>query len=407
MKRQWIFISIIISLMMLWTACEDWVNGVEPLIDKIEDSQLDNESQVDFMIDGVRARFSSTTDIMTILTGLLSDELFFSFDLPGASYPQYYDIDVGVITLDNNSIQSQLDAVGELRFFADDLVDRASNRITFTDQAKKAEAIYWGSFYGAVGRSYYASYFGLTEEEGGGTIDAGPFIPSDEMYALALEKCETALLNASDDWETSLVNSLMARLYLYLGDYSNAAAKAAVGLQEGDPGLEALYSDQTDNYWHVFGKSRIQFVPDARFHDYVVADPNEANRIPLVEIQGLDTTNIYYRQDLYQEKSSPINWLTWQEMALIEAECALRGAGSGDPVGLVNQVRDSHGIDPLGNVDMETIIVERDKELLTTGQRLVDQRRFDDEYGTWHLDDGLWMYLPITQNERNGNPNLD
>jgi len=392
---------------MLWTACEDWVNGVEPLIDKIEDSQLDNESQVDFMIDGVRARFSSTTDIMTILTGLLSDELFFSFDLPGASYPQYYDIDVGVITLDNNSIQSQLDAVGELRFFADDLVDRASNRITFTDQAKKAEAIYWGSFYGAVGRSYYASYFGLTEEEGGGTIDAGPFIPSDEMYALALEKCETALLNASDDWETSLVNSLMARLYLYLGDYSNAAAKAAVGLQEGDPGLEALYSDQTDNYWHVFGKSRIQFVPDARFHDYVVADPNEANRIPLVEIQGLDTTNIYYRQDLYQEKSSPINWLTWQEMALIEAECALRGAGSGDPVGLVNQVRDSHGIDPLGNVDMETIIVERDKELLTTGQRLVDQRRFDDEYGTWHLDDGLWMYLPITQNERNGNPNLD
>jgi hypothetical protein len=407
MKRRWIFLGMITSLLMLWTACEDWTNSVEPLIDKIEDSQLNSESQVDFIINGVRARFASTTDVMTILVGLLSDELFFDFDLPGASYPQYYDIDVGIITLDNNSIQSQLDAVGELRFFADDLVDRVNNRITFTDEALRAEAVYWGCFYGAVARFYYASYFGLTEEEGGGTIDAGPFIPSDEMYDLALEKCETALLNAADAWETALINSLMARIYLYKGDYTNAAAKAAAGLQEGDPCLEAQYSDQTDNYWYIFGKSRIQFVPDARFHDYVLADPNEANRIPLVEIQGLDTTNTYYRQDLYPEKSSPINWMTWQEMALIGAECALRGAGSGDPLGLVNQVRASHGLDPLDNVDMETIIVERDKELMTTGQRLIDQRRFDAEYSTWHLDEGLWMYLPITNDERNGNPNLD
>jgi len=392
---------------MLWTACDDWVNGVDPLIDKIEDSQLDTESQVDFIIDGVKVRFATTTDIMNILVGLLSDELIFDFDLPGASYPQYYDINVGVITLDNNSIQTQLDAVGELRFFADDLVNRTTNRITFTDEALKAEALYWGNFFGAVARFYYAAYFGLNETEGGGTIDAGPFIPSDDMYDLALEKCENALLNAADEWQTALINSFMARMYLYKGEYANAAAKAELGLQEGDEPFQVLYSDLADNYWYIFGKSRIQFVPDEKYHDYVVADPNEANRIPLVEISGQDTANTYYRQDLYPEKSSSIDWMTWQEVALIQAECALRGEGSGDAAGLVNQVRASYGIDPLGNVDMEALIVERDKELFTEGQRLIDQRRFDAEYDTWHLDDDLWMYLPITQNERNGNPNLD
>ena len=45
---------------------------------------------------------------------------------------------------------------------------------------------------------------------------------------------------------------------------------------------------------------------------------------------------------------------------------------------------------------------EREVELFATGARLVDQRRFDLGFDI----PGPWRYLPITENERNQNPNL-
>jgi hypothetical protein len=81
-------------------------------------------------------------------------------------------------------------------------------------------------------------------------------------------------------------------------------------------------------------------------------------------------------------------------------------AGNANALNRVNNVRASHGIDPLTAVDMQALIVERDKELCFTGVRLADQRRFHSEYQTWHLASDRWQYLPITNNERNINPNI-
>ena len=69
----------------------------------------------------------------------------------------------------------------------------------------------------------------------------------------------------------------------------------------------------------------------------------------------------------------------------------------------VNKVRGSHGLTPLTALNMDALIAERDKELMTTGARLPDQRRFN----IWHLAPTTWKYLPITQNEINNNPNID
>jgi len=68
----------------------------------------------------------------------------------------------------------------------------------------------------------------------------------------------------------------------------------------------------------------------------------------------------------------------------------------------VNAVRASHGIGALATIDLNGLITERDKELFVTGIRLADQRRF----GIFHLPAGRWQFLPITDDERNNNPNF-
>jgi hypothetical protein len=68
-------------------------------------------------------------------------------------------------------------------------------------------------------------------------------------------------------------------------------------------------------------------------------------------------------------------------------------------------------------VDQALIAAEREKEFFVTGLRLLDQRRFDIpfvrqdlniETGAVTVDPvaGNWRHLPITQSERNQNPNF-
>ncbi|MFA7228652.1 MAG: RagB/SusD family nutrient uptake outer membrane protein, partial [Melioribacteraceae bacterium] len=94
--------------------------------------------------------------------------------------------------------------------------------------------------------------------------------------------------------------------------------------------------------------------------------------------------------------------MTWQENNLMVAECALRGNGAGNALTLVNAVRASHSLDPLASIDLDGVMIERDKELFVQGTRLMDQHRT----GAWHIAGNVWRYMPIPRNERNANPNL-
>ena len=86
------------------------------------------------------------------------------------------------------------------------------------------------------------------------------------------------------------------------------------------------------------------------------------------------------------------------------AELAIRDGDTGAALPLVNSVRAAAGVDALDAVDgLQTIIDERDKQLFAQGIRLVDQRRFN----IWHLGGDTWRFLPITESERNDNPNLN
>lgn len=410
-KKSVIYLMLLFAAGLFFYACEDFATDVDPLIDAVEDDRLDTEEQVPFLINGVKTQFAVVQDAISCLSGDLSDELIYSANLKGASFPSFQEIDEGDIQLDNNSVDGVYNNLGELRLFADDLLERV-NGMDFNDQTLKNEALYVANLYGAIARSFYAGYFGLNPNEGGGIIDNGPFISSEDMYDLAIEKFKNAIAYANelgDGYKLKLAHSLLARTYLYKGDYSDAVTHADSGLVEGDAPFQALYSTSVDNYWWGFaGAGRTQLGVDFRFKDYIDADPAEANRIKITATPAIDTSVVqpygtYYRQAMYEQQSSPINVITWQENNLMLAELAVRGHGSGDPVALVNAVRSSHGLSALSAVDLDVIYVERDKELFTTGARLIDQRRFD----KWHLGADKWQYLPITRAERNNNPNVD
>ncbi|HSD62271.1 MAG TPA: hypothetical protein VLB50_00675, partial [Ignavibacteriaceae bacterium] len=322
-------INLIFLLMIITVAlnsCKDYVENIDPLINAVDDSELNNESQIPFLIKGVETRFAYALSQTDVCAAGLSDAFIFDDNVPNATYPSFAEIDAGVIQLDNNSVDAAYNSVGQFRFYADDLI-RRTNSISISDSTKKNEALFTGYFYGGYARFLYAAYFGLNPLQGGSPINNGPFIGSDEMYNLAIERFKKSLNYAANDLTVRTVNSVIARAYLYKGDYTDAALYAVNGLINGDDPFQALHNADQDNFWwEQAGAFRSQFVAAFRFKDYVDSDPAEADRIKLDSIMGINNV-VYYYQIVYSEDSSPQNIITWQENNLMRAELNLRGAG--------------------------------------------------------------------------------
>ena len=401
MKKNRKYLLLIPIVAVLSFACNDYIQNVDPLITQAQDELLNNETQLPFLMTGVKQRFSTVASQISCLADLLSDQMFYTSDNPQASFPTFEEIDKGQILLDNNSNRGMWRVLGELRFFADDLI-RRTNSISISNAANKNAALFTGYFYGGIARFYMAVYYGLAQTQPGGVIDAGPFIPQSQMLDQAIANFKSAITSSAKDADTRIVNSFIAKAYLVKGDFANAATYAAIGMAKGDADFLALYNDVSNiYYWGFAGKGRVQIVVDNRMNDYITADPKEANRIKLSTLKGT-SGKTYYFQTKYPDKFSNFPVMTWQENNLMLAELALRGFGGGNALALVNEVRASHSIGPLVIIDLNGVLTERDKELCFQGDRLIDENRT----GKWHLAAGTWQYLPITSDERNANPNL-
>jgi hypothetical protein len=398
-----LLLPLFLLLGVLVGGCKDFVNDIQPPNNSVADNLLNDPSQTEFVVKGVVATFEDAFDQISCLGDALSDAFVFDTRLSTATYPTYLEIENGTIRVNNSSVEDAEAALGRLRLYADTLVSRAAKinyAATTHDSDLKNLALFTGNFYGGIARYFYASYFGLSEENGGGCINLGPFIPSNQMYDLALDRLKSALLYATPALEP-VVHTLMARIELYKGDFVSAAADAAKGMQSER--LLARYSTEADNFWWSnAGSGRLQFIVDQRFPAYVAADPKESARIPLAVAMVVDSITTLYQQDKYPSDTSSIAFLTWQENELIVAELASRSGDDGVALTHVNNVRTFYGLDPATATNLDSIYIERDKELFATGARVIDQRRFK----KWHLPAGTWMYLPITQLERTANPNL-
>ena len=406
MKSRLALGAIVLSVSAVLPACESYVQSIDNPIESITDDQLNTQAQIPFLITGVQTQAAVAHKHASLLSGLLADELLFGG--PGATFPQLVEIDEGKINVDNPIVDDFIVALGQMRFHADQLVTRVSTKIQFDSAGAplKESALYHGYLYGGLARYWWGSYFGLAETQGGGVIDAGPFIPTTEMYAQAIEKYQQALTHAQDDYERHLVNSLIAQVYIAQNNYAAAAPFANGGLVNGDAPLESLYANTLtggDDIWYYMGGiGRTQVIPDPRFSTYVADDTTEAERVLLQESPEDPATTIQAR---YPAQDSPIPVITWQENSLMLAEIALLGnQDAAGALGYINAVRASHGVNPLVQdvLNRDKLIEERDKELSFTGARLIDERRFN----IWHLPSGTWQFLPITKKERDANQNF-
>ncbi|MCS6808872.1 MAG: hypothetical protein RML40_07695 [Bacteroidota bacterium] len=432
LRKHLALVSIVVAGMVCSNSCASYVQDIAPLIDVIADNRLNDESQVTFLSNGVLRQFSLCYAQMTTLVGGLSDEFFFDARVPNATFPTFNDIDNGIIQLDNNSVNNQWLALGNMRFTADNFAERIG-RINFSNPATRSAALYTANLYGGIVRFWYGAYFGLEQNRGGGVINGGPFIPSAAMFDSAIAKLRIALDNAANDVQRRTVNTVIAKVQLAAERYADARAAALNGLRRGDPPLNALYDLGTtiSNQWFFDGgRNRAQFVPSIRFAQYILADSLEGRFFPARIVSGslvytgtdaefnasLATRRLllfgpvtnqgltFYVQGRFPNQDSPMPFVSWQENELILAETALRVANNPDAaLANVNNVRTFHNLAPRTVTNLDSIYIERDKQLFATGMRVIDQRRFN----RWHITTpGAWRYLPIGQPERNTNKNL-
>lgn len=448
-----LLLSFATLALLVFTGCDSFVEEVDDPPDNIADAALNSADQVPFLITGVQARFAQSHDQHTLLADLLSDQAVFGNN-SDATFPTFNNLDRGRPERQSNSVDNAFNVLGEYRFLADQLAERIaaidekdedSGGFGDNDAALRTRALYNSYLHGGIARLFYAQYYGLEPRQGGATIGRSALIPAEEMYALAASKLDSALIfaqqlgeNDNPAYKARIVNSLLAQTYLYrsteygTGQLDLARAAAENGLQEGDAPFQSLHSVQSSNeWWDDAGRGRSQVVAAERMRGYVEEDSTEGYILPpgtppimegdpripllLVEFASGEETLTEPMQDLYPVEGSPIELISWEHNELILAELDIRDGDAASAAERINSVRASHGVTPLGaneTVDLSLLIEERDKELFAQGQRLVDQRRFDDgllgfdQFPDSTPEGPTWHFLPITQQECVDNENI-
>ncbi|WP_412068181.1 RagB/SusD family nutrient uptake outer membrane protein [Rubrivirga sp. IMCC43871] len=395
-------------------AADNFTGDVDGFIDRVDTDSLNQQRAVSFLAIGVEEAFNDAYDASAVLADLLSDAFIFDQDVNGATFPTFDEIDDGDILTSNNSVDGVYNAINQMRYLADDLLRRAETAIEFSADEDGAEAqrlaSYTGNFYGGVSRYFLASYFALDPNSNAGAPisespeNLSPLIPSAQLYQQSIDRYTAAKAFVANDYQTRLINTLIARNHLYMGNLAQAESFAAQGLVAGDAPFTGDYNASSQNNWYTQGGiGRTQVVAADRFQTYQDEGDTRVAVEDAPPVAG--ATRFFVRQAVITDPGQSLPFATWQETALIRAEAA--GAGSSAALGFINAVRADAGLDPLASADQDALITERDRTLFLQGQRLLDMRRFGLPFV--NADGpvtGPWRYLPIPQNERNANPNF-
>ncbi len=411
-KLKYIFI---VPILLAFASCSDYVTDVDPFIDRVYDDGLNGEAYIDGLVIGLENQANWALDDAFVNADGLSDALIFDRRNANATYSGLENGDWGQPQDTDSEFSGPFTQIHELRVQADTLIYRINNKITFTDQNKKKKGLYSANLWGGVANFYLGSYYGKTALISGSPINKVRFYTTAELYQKAIKQWKDAITFTSDALQIKIANSLIARVYLIMGDFANAATFANLGLKKGDAALTLKYNTTNNNAYRVTaGDTRTQFSLDPRFKAYTVADATEKNRLKFSSFTGTGGF-VYDSQRKYVLTGTditPIEVVDWLEVNLIRAELILRGSTSGDALALVNEVRTQGGVSTKAastvlSVKPETgkysIYEERDKALWLRGLRLLDQRRLD----IWHLPTSTWKWFQIPYMEKQKNPNWD
>ncbi len=274
MKNQKTLHVVLAFLIMSFFAvsCTDWVEQVDPLISRVEDQSFDNEDSIPFVLRGVKAALGNSTTAASGASGGGLGQLLWRIAGFSDEMNHDYQIKQGGVAPDHvQFVQDQpvnfdfyrgdWNLYHQIRFVADDLVERVGRIGSFNDDALWQEALWWGYMVGGLMRLYLAHNWGW--DQNGNTPGAvistadetGDLQSSSEITALAIEKFNAALKvnpgvteGIDEGSHDRLIHSFMARAYLFDGQYDKAKTEAGLGLVEGDSPfsvfMTALYENR-------------------------------------------------------------------------------------------------------------------------------------------------------------------
>ena len=434
-------------IFIFFYGCESFVENADSSVSYATDDEISSSENISFLVNGVLNDFSRAYGYVTLWADLLSDAMVNDGRVQGSTDVRgeyldngLYDPTVGTYAPPYQAVAQSWRSARSLQTKLDDMDIEAD---------LKTEGYFTAYLYQGLSHYILGTYYGRGPSypsDGGATLNESAFIQSSDLNSSALLYLDSAASYAND-YQTKIIHSLMARIYLYGKDYTNASQHAALGLQDGDapfyarPGLEDPWPNW---YWYEAGNNRTRYTLASRFkhllgEDFIdsngngmwdstetftdcaavgadigqgdgvynsALEPEESARIKVSAApMSPDTPYMRYYQTKYPDSDSPITVISWQENHLMLAELALEGQSvSVSALDAVNAVRTAHGISNLSEVNLSTLLHERDKELFCQGQRIIDQNRHSGVLN-WHLGESTWRFLPIPLEEQLANPN--
>ena len=441
-------IYISLYLILIFTGCESFVENTSSSISYVTDEEINDPANIPFLINGVLNDYSSAHTYVSLWADLLSDALVNDGKVQGSTDVRGEYLDNGSYDPTVGTYAPPYQAIAKVWRSANSLKSRLD--LMDGDESSEKLGYYTAYLYQALPCYLLGTYYGNGPnypDDGGATLNESAFLPSGDLYSMAIAYFDSAIVYA-DEHQEKIIHSLLGRQYLYEGNYSAAAQHASLGLQQSDESFNALPGEEDpwpNWYWYEAGSNRTRYTLASRFKHLLGEDfedtngngvwdstetftdcaiigadvgqgngmydgpiePEEIVRIPL-SVAAMTPGQSYsrYFQMKYPFANSPVSIIDWKETHLILAELALRGESVNvTAIDAINAVRSSHGLQSLASVDYEVLLHERDKELFCQGQRLIDQNRFSDVIN-WHLPDGdTWHYLPVPFEEVLNNPN--
>ncbi|MDF2771796.1 MAG: RagB/SusD protein [Geminicoccaceae bacterium] len=212
------------------------------------------------------------------------------------------------------------------------------------------------------------------------TVDGGPRMTSQEVWAIAEERFSEAITLATALGDNSLKNMALAgraRVRLDMGKLSEAAEDARLvpaGFVRDAEFSTVTQTRENRIYNLTVANSNISVTPP--YQDLTV-DGQPDPRVPVENMNrlGPDNSTPFWRQLKYTAADAPIPIASYAEAQLILAEA------SSDPtekLEAINRVRALSDVPAFaGTVTDDVIIEERRRQLFSEGHRYVDMLRKD------------------------------
>lgn len=387
-------------------ACGDFFDVTNP--GPIQDEALNEIQAFPGLVVGMSGDYSIVFDDIVTLTSIASDELAHggSYTTPGLLYR-------GIIRPED--VDYEWGAMQRARWVAENGIERMQANESFDFESSPLAP-----------RAYlFAGYANrlLGENVCSTAINGGEEQPNTVHFSRAEEQFTEALRLAreqgNDDWAYAALAG-RASVRAWQGNWAGAVADAEQ--VPVDFVLEATYSlnssRENNDFASETGVNRREYtVYNSGWAERDPDDPRAPWEIEYLSdgsVQpGQDGITPFYRQLKYTSLDADMPLAKGTEMLMLRAEAALRDGDIDGAMALITEQRAFYGLDPLpmpaGTEEAWDVLqAERGAVLWLEGRRLWDLRRWYAETGPAHNDflEGRDKCIPISEEERNSNPNL-